>query len=268
MGTLRFLVLCWLASFCVVGVDTAVAQTWPTARPVTMVVPFPPGPALDLVARLVGGKISDALGQTVVVENRSGANGTIGSSLVARAAPDGYTLLAATAGTHVTAVHLMKQSALRPAQGFCPDRRRRRAGDMPRRAQRRPGRHCGGVDRIRQEPSGRAVLWLFRPRLGVPHDGRAVQPDRWGADQACAVSRGGAGHAGRDQRAHPDGVHLGVQRDPSHADGARQESSPCSSRRVIPSCRRSARCRKSCLRSRNHPHGSDFSGPPDCRAKS
>ena len=73
-----------------------------------MVVPFPPGPALDLVARLVGGKISDALGQTVVVENRSGANGTIGSSLVARATPDGYTLLAATAGTHVTAVHLMK----------------------------------------------------------------------------------------------------------------------------------------------------------------
>jgi tripartite-type tricarboxylate transporter receptor subunit TctC len=120
MGTLRFLVLCWLASLCVVGVDTAVAQTWPAARPVTMVVPFPPGPALDLVARLVGGKISDALGQTVVVENRSGANGTIGSSLVARAAPDGYTLLAATAGTHVTAVHLMKQLPYDPLKDFAP----------------------------------------------------------------------------------------------------------------------------------------------------
>lgn len=120
MGTLRFLVLCWLASFCVVGVDTAVAQTWPTARPVTMVVPFPPGPALDLVARLVGGKISDALGQTVVVENRSGANGTIGSSLVARATPDGYTLLAATAGTHVTAVHLMKHLPYDPLKDFAP----------------------------------------------------------------------------------------------------------------------------------------------------
>ena len=120
MGTLRFLVLCWLASFCVVGVDTAVAQTWPTARPVTMVVPFPPGPALDLVARLVGGKISDALGQTVVVENRSGANGTIGSSMVARATPDGYTLLAATAGTHVTAVHLMKHLPYDPLKDFAP----------------------------------------------------------------------------------------------------------------------------------------------------
>jgi tripartite-type tricarboxylate transporter receptor subunit TctC len=120
MGTLRFLVLCWLASVCVVGVDTAVAQTWPAARPVTMVVPFPPGPARDLVARLVGGKISDALGQTVVVENRSGANGTIGSSLVARATPDGYTLLAATAGTHVTAVHLMKHLPYDPLKDFAP----------------------------------------------------------------------------------------------------------------------------------------------------
>ena len=120
MGTLRFLVLCWLASLCVVGVDTAVAQTWPAARPLTMVVPFPPGPALDLVARLVGGKISDALGQTVVVENRSGANGTIGSSMVARATPDGYTLLAATAGTHVTAVHLMKHLPYDPLKDFAP----------------------------------------------------------------------------------------------------------------------------------------------------
>ena len=120
MGTLRFLVLCWLASLYVVGVDTAVAQTWPASRPVTMVVPFPPGPALDLVARLVGGKISDALGQTVVVENRSGANGTIGSSLVARATPDGYTLLAATAGTHVTAVHLMKHLPYDPLKDFAP----------------------------------------------------------------------------------------------------------------------------------------------------
>src|SRR5882672_5593464 len=98
----------------------ALAQDWPTARPITMVVPFPPGPALDLVARLVGNKLSDALGQAVVIENRSGANGTIGASLVARAAPDGYTLLAATAGTHVTAVHLMKNLPYDPVKDFTP----------------------------------------------------------------------------------------------------------------------------------------------------
>jgi tripartite-type tricarboxylate transporter receptor subunit TctC len=101
-------------------VAPAAAQPWPTAKPITMVVPFPPGPALDLVARLVGAKMSNALGQTVVVENRSGANGVIGSHMVARAAPDGYTLLAATAGTHVTAVHLMKSLPYDPLKDFTP----------------------------------------------------------------------------------------------------------------------------------------------------
>jgi len=68
-----------------------------------MVVPFPPGPALDLVARLLAGKLAETLGQSVVVENRTGANGTLGSNAVARAAPDGSMLLMTTASTHVTA---------------------------------------------------------------------------------------------------------------------------------------------------------------------
>ncbi|MGZ3287804.1 MAG: Bug family tripartite tricarboxylate transporter substrate binding protein [Xanthobacteraceae bacterium] len=119
MHAVRLLALGLLASLGVGG-GSADAQSWPSAKPITMVVPFPPGPALDLVARLVGGKVSDALGQTIVVENRSGANGTIGSSLVARAGPDGYTLLAATAGTHVTAVHLMKSLAYDPIKDFTP----------------------------------------------------------------------------------------------------------------------------------------------------
>jgi tripartite-type tricarboxylate transporter receptor subunit TctC len=115
----RLLALCLLAGFCAL-VEPAAAQGWPAAKPITMVVPFPPGPALDLVARLVAGKLGEALGQTIVVENRSGANGTIGSNLVARAAPDGYVLLAATAGTHVTAVHLMKSLPYDPVKDFTP----------------------------------------------------------------------------------------------------------------------------------------------------
>jgi len=107
--------LCMIAALAPVA-----AQPWPAAKPITMVVPFPPGPALDLVARLVGAKLSTALGQTVLVDNRSGANGTIGSNAVARAAPDGYTLLAATAGTHVTALHLMKSLPYDPVKDFTP----------------------------------------------------------------------------------------------------------------------------------------------------
>src|SRR3954468_21003340 len=94
-------------------------QSWPT-KSITLVVPFPAGPALDLVARLVGNKLGETLGATVVVENRTGANGTLGSNAVARAAPDGAMLLITTASTHVTAVHLMKSLPYDPVKDFTP----------------------------------------------------------------------------------------------------------------------------------------------------
>ena len=116
MGSLSFLVatMVLLASSA-----TVYGQEWPS-RPINIVVPFPPGPALDLVARVVGAKLAATLGQPMIIENRTGANGTIGSNGVARAAPDGYTLLAATAGTHVTSVHLMKKLPYDPIKDFTP----------------------------------------------------------------------------------------------------------------------------------------------------
>jgi len=98
----------------------ASVQTWPTAKPITIVVPVPPGPTVDMIARLVASRLSEALGQTVIMDNRSGANGTIGSAVVAHAAPDGYTLLAATPASHVTAVHLMKDLPFDPVKDFTP----------------------------------------------------------------------------------------------------------------------------------------------------
>jgi len=108
------------ATLAAVLVSDAVAraQAWP-ARPITVVVPFSPGP-LDVVARLIGPKLSEALGQPVVIDNRAGANGATGSLAVARAAPDGYTILSATAGTHVTSVHLVKHLPYDPVKDFTP----------------------------------------------------------------------------------------------------------------------------------------------------
>jgi len=99
---------------------SASAQSWPAAKPITIVVPVPPGPTVDMIARLVAAKLQVSLGQTVIVDNRGGANGMIGSALVAHAAPDGYTLLAATPASHVTAVHLMKNLPVDPVKDFTP----------------------------------------------------------------------------------------------------------------------------------------------------
>lgn len=83
------------------------AFAWPD-KPVTLVVPFPPGGSTDLIARTLSSKMPEKLGGTVIVENKAGATGTIGAAQVARAPADGYTLLVSSLGPFVIAPHLIK----------------------------------------------------------------------------------------------------------------------------------------------------------------
>jgi len=79
------------------GAPALAAETWP-ARPVKLIVPYPPGGSSDIIARALSQPLSEALKQSVIVENRAGANGNLGAEAVARAAPDGYTLLLCDVG--------------------------------------------------------------------------------------------------------------------------------------------------------------------------
>jgi len=90
------------------------------ARPIRLLVTVPPGGAADFIARLVGGKLSESLGQPVVVENRAGASGTIAADAVAKAAPDGYTLLQNSITTHGVGPHLFARLPYDPVKDFAP----------------------------------------------------------------------------------------------------------------------------------------------------
>jgi tripartite-type tricarboxylate transporter receptor subunit TctC len=97
----------------------AAAQTYPT-KPIRLIVAFPPGGSTDIIARLVAQKLGDRLGQQVVIDNRGGAGGTIGTEIAARAAPDGYTLTMGTTSTHVIAAGVYEKLKYDPLKDFIP----------------------------------------------------------------------------------------------------------------------------------------------------
>jgi len=94
-------------------------QAYP-AKPIRLVVPFPAGGTTDILARAVGQKLTEAWGQPVVVDNRPGAGGNIGAELVAKAAPDGYTLLMGTVGTHAINASLYAKMPYDHIKDFAP----------------------------------------------------------------------------------------------------------------------------------------------------
>jgi tripartite-type tricarboxylate transporter receptor subunit TctC len=97
----------------------AFAQAWPT-KPLRLVIPFPAGGSTDIVGRLIGEKLTQGLGQPVVIDNRGGAGGTTGSDAVAKAPADGYTILMATSSTHAIAASLYPKLPYDPVRDFAP----------------------------------------------------------------------------------------------------------------------------------------------------
>ena len=108
-----------IAALAVSGTDSSVAQSYP-AKTVRIVVPQAPGAASDLFTRMLGQKLSESLGQSVINDARPGAGGALGAEVAARAAPDGYTLLMGTNSTHGSNPALYSKLAYDPIKDFAP----------------------------------------------------------------------------------------------------------------------------------------------------
>ncbi|WP_198971557.1 Bug family tripartite tricarboxylate transporter substrate binding protein [Xylophilus sp. ASV27] len=115
----RAVLLC-AAAACLAAMPASAQQAWPSAKPITIVVPFAAGGTTDILARIVGLHLGTELGQQVIVDNRAGAGGNIGGQLVARAPADGYTLLMGTVGTHAINQSLYKKMPFDPIKDFAP----------------------------------------------------------------------------------------------------------------------------------------------------
>jgi len=111
-----------LAAACsaLVGLPAAAQGTWPTGKAISYVVPFAAGGTTDTLARLIGQQLGTALGTTVVVENKGGAAGSIGSEAAARSAPDGYTVLGGTVSSHAINISLYPKLGYDPIKSFSP----------------------------------------------------------------------------------------------------------------------------------------------------
>ena len=113
----RFAVTMLCAAFCAAAPGVVCAQAYP-AKPIRFVVPFTPGGSQDIIARLVGQKLSERVGQQVVIDNRGGAAGLIAAEIAAHAPPDGHTIFMATAGPVTIAPSLHRKLSYVPAKDF------------------------------------------------------------------------------------------------------------------------------------------------------
>src|SRR5687767_14514339 len=105
---MRFFIVAVLSSSVLAAPAASVAQSYPS-KPIRLVSPYAPGGGTDILARLIGQKLSEGVGQPVIIENRPGAGGIIGTEIVTKSPPDGYTIMLASPSPIVVAPHLHKK---------------------------------------------------------------------------------------------------------------------------------------------------------------
>ena len=181
----------FVAAFALTG-SAAQAQDQYPSRPIRIIVSFSAGGPTDIVARVMGAKMGEMLGQQFVVENRTGAGGNTGANDVAKSAPDGYTLLMANGLDPRHQPGPVHQDTLRPDQGFRADLASGRDADDLRREPIDPGERCEKSDRVGQSQSRQIHVRLIRRRLDPSSVRRAVQGGRGRPNMLHVPYRGSA----------------------------------------------------------------------------
>ena len=176
------------------------ARAWPT-RPVTMMVPFPAGGPVDLVARLLSQRLTELLGQPVIVENIGGAGGMTGAARVAKSPPDGSMFVFGKQGSHTFSQMLYKKPLYDAVTDFAPVAVVVENSKLLAHAQGLAGEQSAGVHHLRQGQPSQAAIRLGRHRLGDACRLRAAQQHDRRRHHARALSRHRAGDAGRDRAA-------------------------------------------------------------------
>ena len=184
------------------GVSAARAEGYP-ARPVRVVVGFPAGGPTDVIARMVAQKLSDALGQQFFVENIGGAGGNIASGQVARATPDGYTIMAISTG-FVVNPSLYAKVPYDTVKDFDPVTLVAVSPNVVVVNPAVPAKSLPELVKLIQGQSRQIQLCRSRRRLDAASRRRTVPADLQSRSRPCAVHGRGAGRSGHDRRPHAD----------------------------------------------------------------
>ena len=186
-----------------VSVRPAAAQSDYPSKPIKFVVPFAAGGGIDFTARATAQKLSEVIGQQVIVENQGGGGGTIGTNAVVRAAPDGYTLLYHSSTGVVSSV-VGKDLAYDWLRDLAPVSLVTRFAPVLIINPSLPAKDLKEFIALAKANPGQIQLWLVRRRDGDPSRQRDVQGGRRRRHRACALSRQCRRHARPARGPHPD----------------------------------------------------------------
>ena len=179
-----------LGACLVAATTTALAQSYPS-RPIRVVVPFTPGTGMDIIGRNVGPKLSERLGQPVVIDNRPGASGNLGAELVAKSSPDGYTMMI-SGNPLIVSAHLYRNVPFKPLADFAPISLAAWGTLM---LVANPGTKINSVaDLIAQAKANPGKISYGSPGIGTPHHmSMELLRDRTGANLLHVPYKGTAG---------------------------------------------------------------------------